>query len=435
MPGHSDAFIRAFRHDMQGKEGMAILKLLMDEVCEVFEEVPYLHIGTDEVKFTNPKFVPEMVAYIRAKGKQVISWNPGWKYKPGEIDMEQMWSYRGKARPGIPAIDSRFHYINHFDTFADLIALYTSRIYNEPQGSHDLAGTILAVWHDRIVQPEDKLIRGNNLYPNLLAIAERSWLGGGYQYFDKNGTMLPIDPDNEEHKTFVDFERRMLWHKEHHFQGYPFAYVKQTNVRWRITDPFPNDGELTRSFPPEKSLQAQYTYEGKNYGTHDAIGAGIYLRHVWGPLVPGVYKDPQPNHTAYAWTWIYSPKTQDVGAWIEFQNYGRSEMDLPPSQGKWDYKESRIWVNDQEITPPVWTATHREKSNEIPLGNENCVSRKPTPVHLGKGWNKVFMKLPVGTFNTPEVRLVKWMFTFVCVTPDGEKAVEGLVYSPDKQLK
>ena len=75
MPGHSAAFIRAFRHDMQSKEGMAILKLLMDEVCEVFEEVPYLHIGTDEVKFTNPKFVPEMVAYIRAKGKQVISWN------------------------------------------------------------------------------------------------------------------------------------------------------------------------------------------------------------------------------------------------------------------------------------------------------------------------------------------------------------------------
>ena len=360
---------------------------------------------------------------------------PGLMQRSIEIDMEQMWSYRGKARPGIPAIDSRFHYINHFDTFADLIGLYTSRIYNEPQGSHDLAGTILAVWHDRVVQPEDKLIRENNLYPNLLAIAERSWLGGGYQYFDKNGTMLPIDPDNEEHKAFVDFERRMLWHKEHHFQGYPFAYVKQTNVRWRITDPFPNDGELTRSFPPEKALQTQYTYEGKSYGTHDAIGAGIYLRHVWGPLVPGVYKDPQPNHTAYAWTWIYSPKTQDVGAWIEFQNYGRSEMDLPPSQGKWDYKESRIWVNDQEITPPVWTATHREKSNEIPLGNENCVSRKPTPVHLEKGWNKVFMKLPVGTFNTPEVRLVKWMFTFVCVTPDGEKAVEGLVYSPDKQLK
>ncbi len=54
----------------------------------------------------------------------------GMALQPGEIDMEQMWSYRGKAQKGIPAINSRFHYINHFDTFGDLIGLYTSRIYN-----------------------------------------------------------------------------------------------------------------------------------------------------------------------------------------------------------------------------------------------------------------------------------------------------------------
>lgn len=51
-------FIRTFRHDMQSPEGMKILKLLIDEVCETFD-VPYLHIGTDEVAFTNPDFVPE----------------------------------------------------------------------------------------------------------------------------------------------------------------------------------------------------------------------------------------------------------------------------------------------------------------------------------------------------------------------------------------
>ena len=123
MPGHSAAFVRTFRHDMQSPEGMKILKLLIDEVCETFD-VPYLHIGTDEVQFTNPDFVPEMVAYVRSKGKKVISWNPGWHYKPGEIDMTHLWSYRGKAQKGIPAIDSRFHYLNHFDTFADLFALY-----------------------------------------------------------------------------------------------------------------------------------------------------------------------------------------------------------------------------------------------------------------------------------------------------------------------
>ena len=36
MPGHSAAFVRAFRHDMQSPEGMKILKLLLDEVCETF---------------------------------------------------------------------------------------------------------------------------------------------------------------------------------------------------------------------------------------------------------------------------------------------------------------------------------------------------------------------------------------------------------------
>jgi len=55
-------------------------------------------------------------------------------------------------------------------------------------------------------------------------------------------------------------------------------------------------------------------------------------------------------------------------------------------------------------------------------------------VKLNKGWNKVFWKLPVGKFRSHEVRLVKWMFTTVFVTPDGQKAVEGLIYSPDKKM-
>lgn len=431
MPGHSAAFVSTFRHDMQSPEGMKILKLLVEEVCETFD-VPYLHIGTDEVKFTNPQFVPEMVSFIRSKGKKVISWNPGWQYQPGEIDMEQMWSYRGKAQPGIPAIDSRFHYLNHFDTFADIRALYNSTIYHHTEGNDDMAGVIMAIWNDRWVEPEEKIINENFLYPNMLAIADRSWHGGGYEYFDKEGTNLPSE-DSQAYKSFAEFEKRMLWHKEHNFKGYPFSYVKQTNVKWRITDAFPNNGDLNSVFPPETELKDSYTYDGKTYGTGETIGAGIYLRHVWGNTIPGFYKDPQEDHTAYAWTWVYSPKDQEVGAWIEFQNYGRSEMDLAPPQGQWDYKGSRIWLNDREILPPVWTATHKEKTNEIPLGNENCVGRDPAKVHLQKGWNKVFMKLPVGKFRLPEVRLVKWMFTFVLVTPDGEKAVDGLIYSPDKK--
>ena len=431
MPGHSAAFVRAFRHDMQSPEGMKILKLLLDEVCETFD-VPYLHIGTDEVEFTNPHFVPEMVAYVRSKGKKVISWNPGWHYKPGEIDMTHLWSYRGKAQPGIPAIDSKFHYLNHFDVFGDIVALYNSRIYDQAEGSEDIAGTILALWHDRLIDNEWNLVIENGLYPNMLAIAERAWRGGGTEYFDGLGTILPPE-DTEAFKEFADFEKRMLWHKEHTFKGYPFAYVKQTNVKWNITDAFPNGGDMDKVFPPEQELKDTYHYNGNTYGVRQAIGAGIYLRHVWGDMVPAFYADPKENHTAYAYTWVYSPKDQEVGLWVEFQNYSRSEMDLAPLPDKWDYKGSRIWINDREILPPVWTATHKVKSYEVPLGNENCVGRVPLAVHLNKGWNKVFLKLPIGKFKMAETRLVKWMFTAVFVTPDGERAVEGLIYSPDKQ--
>ena len=431
MPGHSAAFVRAFRHDMQSPEGMKILKLLLDEVCETFD-VPYLHIGTDEVEFTNPHFVPEMVAYVRSKGKKVISWNPGWHYKPGEIDMTHLWSYRGKAQPGIPAIDSKFHYLNHFDVFGDIVALYNSRIYDQAEGSEDIAGTILALWHDRLIDKEWNLVIENGLYPNMLAIAERAWRGGGTEYFDGLGTILPPE-DTEAFKEFADFEKRMLWHKEHTFKGYPFAYVKQTNVKWNITDAFPNGGDMDKVFPPEQELKDIYHYNGNTYGVRQAMGAGIYLRHVWGDMVPAFYADPKENHTAYAYTWVYSPKDQEVGLWAEFQNYSRSEMDLAPLPDKWDYKGSRIWINDREILPPVWTATHKVKSYEVPLGNENCVGRVPLAVHLNKGWNKVFLKLPIGKFKMAETRLVKWMFTAVFVTPDGERAVEGLIYSPDKQ--
>ena len=433
MPGHSAAFVRTFRHDMQSPEGMKILKLLVEEVCETFD-VPYLHIGTDEVNFTNPQFVTEMVAFVRSKGKKAISWNPGWKYRPGEIDMTHLWSARGKAQKGIPAIDSRLHYLNHYDTFGDIIGLYNSRICNAEQGSDDVAGTILAVWNDRYMNREENIIMENGFYPAMLAMAERAWLGGGTEYFDKNGTLLPPDKKDAVYRSFADFEERMLWYREHFFQGYPFAYVRQTNVWWKITDAFPNEGNLMKTFSPEERLQERYQYDGKEYEARLAVGAGIYLRHVWRTLVPAFYKEPKENHTAYAYTYVHSPKEQTVGLWAEFQNYSRSESDLPPLPGKWDYKESRIWVNDKEIQPPVWTATHRVKDAEVLLGNENCVSRPPLPVHLSKGWNKVLLKLPVGKFSRPEVRLVKWMFTAVFVTPDGEKAVDGLVYSPEKSF-
>lgn len=409
MPGHSAAFERTFNTDMQSEKGTQILKDIIDEVCATFD-VPYLHIGTDEVQFTNPDFVPMMVKYIRDKGKKVISYNPGWNYKPGEIDMTQLWSYRGKTQKGIPAIDCRYHYANHFDTYADLVAMFNSRIYNQPEGSDDLAGCIVAFWNDRFIDNTPQLLAENNFYPYMLTLAERAWRGGGNCYFDGKGTLLWED-EPEQLAAFKEFEHRLLWQKKTWLKEVPFPYVRQTQSEWQITDAFPNGGDLTKVFPPEQQEDSVYQYEGKTYKTRKIIGNGIYLRHVWGTLVPGFYANPQENHTAYATRWIYSPKERKAKLALEFQNYSRSESDLAPRQGTWDYKCSRAWINGKEIMPPVWENTNTERSNEITLKNENYMSRPAIDITLKKGWNKLMLKLPVGKFSSKETRLVKWMFT------------------------
>lgn len=413
MPGHSAAFERTFKTDMQSEKGTQILKDIIDEVCATFD-VPYLHIGTDEVQFTNPEFVPMMVKYIRDKGKKVISYNPGWNYKPGEIDMTQLWSYRGKAQKGIPAIDCRYHYANHFDTYADLVAMFNSRIYNQPEGSDDLAGCIVAFWNDRYIDNTPQLLAENNFYPYMLTLAERAWRGGGNCYFDGKGTLLWED-EPEQLAAFKEFEDRLLWQKNTWLKEVPFPYVRQIQSEWQITDAFPNGGDLNKAFPPEEKEDSVYQYEGKTYKTRKIIGNGIYLRHVWGTLVPGFYANPQENHTAYATRWIYSPKERKTKLALEFQNYSRSESDLAPRQGTWDYKCSRAWLNGQEIMPPVWKNTNTERSNEITLKNENYMSRPAIDITLKKGWNKLMLKLPVGKFSSKETRLVKWMFTAALV--------------------
>lgn len=413
MPGHSAAFERTFKTDMQSEKGTQILKDIIDEVCATFD-VPYLHIGTDEVQFTNPDFVPMMVRYIRDKGKKVISYNPGWNYKPGEIDMVQLWSYRGKAQKGIPAIDCRYHYANHFDTYADLVAMFNSRIYNQPEGSDDLAGSIVAFWNDRYIDNTPQLLAENNFYPYMLTLAERAWRGGGNCYFDGKGTLLWED-EPEQLAAFKEFEDRLLWQKNTWLKEVPFPYVRQTQSEWQITDAFPNGGDLNKVFPPEEKEDSVYQYEGNTYHSRKIVGNGIYLRHVWGTLVPGFYANPQENHTAYATRWIYSPKERKTQLMLEFQNYSRSESDLAPRQGTWDYKCSRAWLNGKEIMPPVWENRNTERSNEITLKNENYMSRPAIDITLKKGWNKLMLKLPVGKFSSKETRLVKWMFTVALV--------------------
>lgn len=401
MPGHSEAFKRAMGFDMQTDEGVQSLKIILQELAESFPLAPYIHIGGDEQTISYPYFLETMAAHLHALNKRVIFWNPirNVKITPQlGCDMTQMWSTAGKLIPGLPNIDCRYNYINHFDVFADIIGIYNSTIYYEQRGNPEIAGEITALWNDRNLKSEEDIIKQNNFYANVIASAERAWKGGGYNYIEQGGTAL--FPGTPEFADFADFERRFLFHKANTLKNQPVPYIRQTDLRWKI------------SLPDTSFVVA---------------GAAVHLRHYWHPIVPALVKNPSFSQKATATMFIHSARRQNVHALIEFQNYSRSERDLPPYPNAWDRKGSKIFLNDKEILPPVWENTLESVSNEDFLLNENFTARKPTPISLKKGWNKVEIHLPYE--KTEGIRLNKWMFTFVPCTPDGNSALDGLIFS------
>ena len=447
MPGHSEAFTRAMGFDMQSEEGKAVLKKVLDEVVEVFADAPYIHIGGDEVS-TTADYLNGMIAYLGEKGKKATIWNPinGIGQNNLNAPLTQMWGTRGYLASGKANIDSRYNYTNHFDVFADLVGIYKSTIYYTEKGNAEVAGSISGCWNDRKMATVTDIMAQNNVYANVIATAERTWIGGGKQYIDNctnggtnggGGVMLPNS--GEEYDEFADWERRFLFHKANSLKNEPIPYVKQTNIRWRITDAFPNNGNTSTVFPPEAAgttesntlIDESFTHDGNTYYTGMATGAGIYLSHTWGnSIIKAYYNSPAYNHTAYAWTFVYSDKEQEAGAQIEFQNYSRSEQDPAPGRGNWDLYGSKIWLNGKEIAAPEYENTGVSiSSKEVTLKNENFAARKPIKVTLKKGWNKVFLKLP---YINAGYRLDKWMFTFVLTDTEGKNAVDGLIYSPNQ---
>ena len=437
MPGHSKAFRDALGYDMQSEKGKVALKVILKEVVDVFTNSPYIHIGGDE-QATTAAYLNEMIGYVKNDlKKKVVVWNPirGVDVNHLNADMCQLWSTAGRVIKGKANIDCRYNYTNHFDVYADLVGIYKSNIYYEQKGTKEVAGSISATWNDTKTLNDEQLVKQNNIYANAMATAERAWKGGGKRYVEVGGTSLPNS--GEEYEEFADFERRFLFHKNHALKNEPIPYVKQTNVRWRITDPFPNDGNRNLQLPPELEkgdlLPDTYQYKGNTYATHLATGAGIYLRHIWHPTVPSFYSNPANNQTAYAWTYVYAPKAQKVGAQIEFYTYSRSGNEKAPDAGQWDRRGSKVWVNGKEVKAPNW----KQPGKNIPqdhategLIDENYTGRPVVQLELQQGWNKVFMRLP--HVNNGGTGRDKWQFTFVFTDPEGKNAVEGLIYSPNK---
>lgn len=410
MPGHSKAFTRAMGVNMQSKEGVNILKDIIREVCTTYD-VPYLHIGADEVKITNEQFLPEMTRLIRQYKKEVIGWAPGGNYD--EHTIRQLWKPEAESdvnKHAIRNIDSRFLYISDYDPLNSVVTIFNRQMGGKPLGDSNLLGAEFCLWADRRVQQESDLINMNPVYPAMLAFAERSWKGGGYP-----GVVFSIGPDSTDRaKAFVQFEKRLIDHKRKYFTQLPFHYVKQTHIKWNLFGPFNNKSDLAASYWPEM----QDVSLKDSTAAVQATGGTIWLWHTHGPAVNAWLPEPKENTTWYAYTRFWSDTDSVIMMWLDFKDLSRSGADATPPKGEWDYMKSKLWFNEILIAPPQWAFPGRSSGRlEEPMVDEGFYYRPPRAIKVKKGWNSVLLKLPISRFDPDLDWQVppKWMFTVIPV--------------------
>ncbi|WP_316821846.1 family 20 glycosylhydrolase [Pedobacter gandavensis] len=410
MPGHSEAFKRAMKTEMQSDTGLNIVKNLIREFIKTYN-LPYLHIGADEVKITNVNFLPEVTKLIEQLGKKVIGWEPGGNFT--ESTIRQLWmegATKVSKNKNIQYVDSRHLYLNHMDPLESVVTIFNRKISNLDKGNENALGGIICNWPDRnITKPEDALIQ-NPVYPSILAFSERSWRGGGIPgWLAKIGGV-----SSPEALAFSEFESRLMQHKHRYFAILPFPYVAQSDVSWKLIGPFANGGDLTASFDPESPTLSKDSLPV----AMEVVGGTIVLRHWWTPQVTGVLDKPQENTTWYAYRKIWSDDNETKNFWIGFNNMSRSYASSSPEKGTWDNRKSSVYVNGVLIDPPAWKQAGLAGNMEIPLIDEGYEFRTPTKIALKQGWNEILLKLPIASFKGADWKNPqKWMFTFVAADP------------------
>ena len=406
MPGHSAAFERFFKVNMQSEQGIDHIKELLKEFSETYPSLKHLHIGGDEVKISNKQFMPEITKYVESLGFKTYGWDPGSNLESTTV--RQMWMGGPESidpNAGLQYLDSKHLYINHMDPLETVTTLFFRRFAEQQKESALLPGAILCSWPDRAVEKPEDMFLQSAVYPGMITFAERIWRGGGELGWK---AFLP-QRKTEAFNEFAAFEKRLLSHKSKYFAGLPFPYQRQTEMSWDMIGPYDNAGNLKTEFPIEKDPFGDHYHVYKNQ-----VGGTIILRHWWADIIPGVIESPKQNSTFYARSRIWSDKAEEKPFWIGFANLSRSYASDSPAQGAWDDLQSQVFVNGQKVPSPKWEHPGQKGGLELPLSDEGYSFREPTKIQLKEGWNDILIKLPVGDFKGKDWQNpTKWMFTFI----------------------
>ncbi len=238
IPGHTEAFRKALNiKSMSEPRVQKILIDLFEELCELVpaEDMPYIHLGTDEARRASEKvnpniFLPPIYKAIRAKDREIIGWIEGMVVKGDTKTINQLWA-RYKPHKGHACIDSRSNYVNHNDAFAGIVKLYYQKpgwgVTNNP-----ILGGILCAWPDNHIEQERGVLKQNPVYSSMVTYSESVWTGKKKNY-DQYWTRLP-EPSTAEFEDFSEFENRLLDHRNRFFKDKEFFYVRQSHIPWRL---------------------------------------------------------------------------------------------------------------------------------------------------------------------------------------------------------
>lgn len=432
IPGHSRAFRNAMGFKtMKDEKALPTLLDLFDELCGLAsaEDMPYIHIGTDEVRnpeeYVSKEFIQKIMERVKANNRELIVWKEGIEIKEDTTSINQLWAQH-LPRKGHRFIDSRANYINHLDPFAGMSRLFFQQPCRQAKGDSLALGGILCAWPDNNVANERDILKQNPIYPSIVFYADAIWKGRKEDKLEYWAKLPSIN--SEEFQDFKTFEDKVITHRDLFFKGKEFQYIKQTDFIWNSIGPFDNKGDVSLKFKVEDLLVSSYTIDGELHNWSKPIAGGTtHFKHFFG--FPALTKER--TGTYYATTEIYSPDDRIQDFWIGFQGWSRSggrRVGPFPDQGQWHTTEPKIWVNEIEIAPPVWKQPNLEtKTDEIPFIDEDYFYRVPTKINLKKGWNKVLLKIPQDRNSW------KWMFTCVPVniTKDGVREVTDLKFKTE----
>ena len=406
MPGHSAYFNRTFGFGMATAEGMKILEVCLKEFFKEIpkEDCPYLHIGSDEVRVNDPEgFMAFCEKIVKDHGRIAMAWDPG--LPPADDTYCQIWRSQVsdllKKEPyPRPYIDSYMGYLNNSCPFIN-----TSRYFLHyactANGANDKArGGIICLWNDVNVDDQTKLLPHNGMPEGASAFAERFWVGGeGYGLEIED--LIP-SPESKAHKDLVDFEKRLIYHRDNFLADYNTRWVANASQPWRVTIPAVKGTPMS---------QMRWT---KAWG-------GVIDLHA---LAAANKVELKPQMEAWLETEIYVERDTVITAMVGFESPARSNRisDGIGKQGRWE-AGGQLFVNGIEIFPSFdWHEPEKYRyhfntwghpGGEIPYTDEQLFwTRTPSRIPLKSGWNKIRLH------SSRLFNINNWVAAFIPVSID-----------------